>query len=102
MEFEFLARLAKLGQSMYWTQPTAIFFTAIAAMLAVMTVLQLVWPTRERRGFLPMATTRGDRLFVGLLGSAWIHLGWLALTVLPLWIASAVAVLWFLVVMRWG
>ena len=34
-------------------------------------------PTIERRGFLPMATTRGDRLFIGLLGAAWIHLGWL-------------------------
>ena len=41
-------------------------------------------------------------LFIGLLGSAWIHLGWLAATLLPLWIASAVALLWFLVVMRWG
>lgn len=102
MEWEFLARLAKLGQSMYWTQPTAIFFSAIAAMLVLMTVLQLVWPTRERRGFLPIPTTRGDRLFIGLLGSAWIHLGWLALVTAPLYVASAVAVLWFLVVMRWG
>ena len=39
----------------------------------------------ERRGFLPMATTRGDRLFIGLLGAAYIHLAWLGLTDLPLW-----------------
>ena len=102
MEFEALRRLGKLGQSMYWTQPTAIFFIAVAVMLLVMTLLQLARPTVERRGFLPIPTTRGDRLFIGLLGSAWIHLGWLAATLLPLWIASAVALLWFLVVMRWG
>ena len=42
-----------------------------------MTVWELAQPTIERRGFLPMPTTRGDRLFIGLLGAAWIHLGWL-------------------------
>ena len=42
-----------------------------------MTAWELAQPTVERRGFLPMATTRGDRLFIGLLGAAWIHLGWL-------------------------
>ena len=41
------------------------------------------WPTVERKGLLPMATTRGDRLFIGLLGAAFIHLGWLGFTELP-------------------
>jgi predicted small integral membrane protein len=102
MEAGLVERVSKLVQSMYWTPPTAIFFAAIALMLVLMTALQLAWPTVERRGFLPMATTRGDRLFIGLLGSAWIHLGWLAATALPLWGASIVAVLWFVVVMRFG
>ena len=63
---------------MAWTWPTAIFFSAIALMLAGMTVLGARAADRaERRGFLPMTTTRGDRLFIGLLGSAYIHLGWL-------------------------
>jgi predicted small integral membrane protein len=87
---------------MVWTPPTAIFFAAIAAMLLVMTALQLVWPTVERKGFLPMPTTRGDRLFVALLGGAFIHLAWIGLTVLPLWIGSIVALFWFALVMRWG
>lgn len=87
---------------MAWTWQTAVFFIAIATMLATMTVLQLVWPTVERRGFLPMPTTRGDRLFVALLGSAFIHLGWLGLSELPLWYGSIVALVWFAVVMRWG
>src|SRR4051794_3338787 len=95
-------RLAKLASSMYWTSPTATFFAAIAAMLLVMTLLQLLRPTVERKGLLPMPTTRGDRLFIGLLGGAWIHLGWLALSSLALWGASIVALVWFAIVMRFG
>jgi predicted small integral membrane protein len=95
-------RLGKLVQSMYWTTPTAIFFASIAMMLVVMTVLQFAYPTVERRGFLPMPTTRGDRLFVGLLGSAWIHLAWLMVTEAPLWWASVIALIWFVLVLRFG
>ncbi len=36
-------------------------------------------PTRLRKGFLPIATTRGDRLFIGLLSAAYINLAWVGL-----------------------
>ena len=53
---------------MAWTPPTGLFFACIALMLAGMTVWELRSPIAvERKGFLPMATTRGDRLFIGLL-----------------------------------
>jgi predicted small integral membrane protein len=87
---------------MAWTQPVAIFFTVIGLMLVVMTGLEVAWPTVERKGFLPMTTTRGDRLFIGLLGAAFIHLGWLGFTEWPLWWGSGIALLWFAVEMRWG
>ena len=87
---------------MAWTQPVAIFFSCIGLMLVVMTGLELALPTVERKGFLPMTTTRGDRLFIGLLGAAFIHLGWLGFTDLPLWWGSGIALLWFAVEMRWG
>ena len=64
---------------MAWTLPTALFFIGIAIILAAMTLWQVASPTVERRGLLPMVTTRGDRLFIGLLGSAYIHLGWIGL-----------------------
>ena len=99
---ELAARALGLVQSMYWTWPTGLFFAGIALMLVTMTVLELVWPTVERRGFLPMRTTRGDRLFIGLLGGAWIHLAWLALTETALLGASAVSLVWFALVMRFG
>jgi len=87
---------------MAWTTPTAIFFAVIAAILTAMTVWEIASPGVERRGFLPISTTRGDRLFVGLLSSAYIHLAWLAATDSSLWIALGVSAAWMIVLMRWG
>lgn len=87
---------------MAWTLPTAIFFLLIALMLMGMTVWELVSPSRARRGVLPLVTTRGDRLFIGLLGSAYIHLAWLAVTEASLWWALGISILWGLAIMRWG
>lgn len=87
---------------MAWTLPTALFFIIIALMLSAMTVWQLAQPTIERKGFLPIPTTRGDRLFIGLLTSAYIHLAWLGLTGQSLWWALAIALVWLAIVMRWG
>jgi predicted small integral membrane protein len=65
---------------MAWTLPVAVFFTCIIVLLAGMTVLELRRPTLLRKGFLPMATTRGDRLFIGLLAAAWLNLGFVAVS----------------------
>ena len=64
---------------MAWTTPVAVFFTCIVLMLIGMTVWEIRSPTVERKGFLPMATTRGDRLFIGLLTAAYINLVWVGL-----------------------
>jgi predicted small integral membrane protein len=64
---------------MAWTTPVAVFFVCIALMLAGMAVWETRSPTRERRGWLPIATTRGDRLFIGLLTAAYINLIWVGL-----------------------
>ncbi|MBS0390518.1 MAG: DUF2160 domain-containing protein [Proteobacteria bacterium] len=64
---------------MAWTTPVAVFFTCIALMLVGMTWWEVKSPTVERKGFLPIATTRGDRLFIGLLTAAYINLAWVGL-----------------------
>ncbi len=64
---------------MAWTPEVAIFFGCIALMLTGMTVWEVTRPTVERKGFLPIATTRGDRLFIGLLTAAYINLAWVGL-----------------------
>ena len=65
---------------MAWTLPVAIFFCAIVVMLVSMTVWELKSPTVLRRGFLPIATTRGDRLFIGLLAAAYVNLAFVAVS----------------------
>ncbi len=65
---------------MAWTLPVAVFFCCIALMLVGMTVWELKSPTVERKGWLPMPTTRGDRLFVGLLSAAYLNLAFLAVS----------------------
>jgi predicted small integral membrane protein len=87
---------------MSWTLPTAIFFASIGAILVGMTVWELRSASIERRGFLPIATTRGDRLFIGLLGSAYLHLLVIGATDWNIWVASGLSLIWLLVVMRWG
>jgi predicted small integral membrane protein len=87
---------------MYWTLPTAIFFITIFAMIGGMLVWELVSPTIERRGFLKIPTTRGTRFFIGLLGTAYIHLAWIGATDLNLWLALLPSALWIAIVMRWG
>lgn len=87
---------------MVWTVPTAIFFVVIAVILAAMTVWQVVAPSPERRGFLPIPTTPGDRLFIGLLVTAYFHLAWLGLTDISLWVPLAISILWMAIVLRWG
>jgi len=87
---------------MSWTPPIAVFFICIALMLAGMTIWELRSPTMERKGFLPLRTTRGDRLFIGLLSAAYINLAWVGLTDLDQWYAALLGLLALLLIMRKG
>jgi predicted small integral membrane protein len=87
---------------MDWTLPTALFCIAIFLIVIAMTIWQTVSPSTERRGFLPIPTTPGDRLFIGLLGGVYIFLAWVGLTNATLLIMLAIVVCWIIVVMRWG
>ncbi len=98
---------------MVWTLPIAVFFTCIVLMLAGMTVWEIKSPTTLRKGFLPIATTRGDRLFIGLLSAAYINLAfiglagkfteWLSLDSEPsIWISFVISMIVLAIVMRRG
>ena len=65
---------------MAWTLPVAVFFSSIVLMLIGMTFWEIKSPTALRRGWLPIATTRGDRLFIGLMAAAWVNLGFVAVS----------------------
>jgi len=60
---------------MAWTRPTAIFFITILCLLVAMTIWERISPGGAPRvGILRFETTRGDRLFISLLGSAYLNL----------------------------
>lgn len=87
---------------MAWTWPTALFFACILVALIALTVLEIARPGGDlRHGILGLDTTRGDRLFISILGSAFIHLLWLAIMGTPLWGALILAVLYAIAVFRW-
>ncbi len=88
---------------MAWTPVVEVFFACIGLMLVGMTVWELRVPTVLRRGFLPIATTRGDRLFVGLLAAAYVNLAWVGLTEeASLWWGFALSMVVLGIIMRKG
>ncbi len=87
---------------MAWTLEVAVFFISVVLMLIGMTIWQVRSPSIERKGFLPISTTRGDRLFIGLLSAAYVNLAWAGLTDLTQWVAAVLGFVLLLVMMRWG
>jgi len=86
---------------MAWTGPTALFFLIILALLLGMSLWEYLVPGGSpRKGILRFETTRGDRLFISLLGSAFINLAWLGLIGPNLWWALALAVVYAVGVFR--
>jgi predicted small integral membrane protein len=101
---------------MAWTWQTGLFFVLIGVTLLVMTGLAIRYPEAERYGVLRIPTTRGDRLFLSLLGAAYIHLAWIGfagvdtIATLPmgegveissLWLASAISLVYAAAIFRW-
>jgi predicted small integral membrane protein len=98
---------------MAWTLPVAVFFSCIVAMLIGMTIWEIKSPTTLRRGWLPIATTRGDRLFIGLMAAAWVNLGFVAVSEKAMtwfnleqepsiWISAVASALLLILIMRKG
>ncbi|MBF9033950.1 hypothetical protein HKCCE2091_06845 [Rhodobacterales bacterium HKCCE2091] len=88
-------------QWMAWTWQTATFFAVIAVLLVTFTILAIRYPETPRVGILRIETTRGDRLFITLLGSAFINLAWLGLDLGPQPWALLVCLVYAAAVFRW-
>ena len=84
---------------MAWTKPTAILFITIVCLLLAMSIWEAFSPGGGPRvGILQFETTRGDRLFLSLLGSGFIHLAWLGFVGPDLWRALGVSIVYALLV----
>lgn len=80
---------------MAWTWPTAILLASIFLAIGIVITIEIKKPgTSERHGVLGLTTTRGDRLFLSLLGSTYIFLAWLAFFGTPLWIPLGISIVW--------
>jgi len=86
---------------MAWTWPTAAFFGVIALLLITFSILAVKFPETPRLGILRIETTRGDRLFITLLGSAFINLAWLGLVSANQPYALILCLIYATAVFRW-
>lgn len=86
---------------MAWTWQTAVFFGLVAVLLGVMTTLAIRWPETPHNGVLRIPTTRGDRLFVALLGTAFINLLWLGIVGPDLSWGLLLSLFYAVAVFRW-
>lgn len=86
---------------MAWTNETATFFICIFIALIGMIIWAIKWPQAPRVGILRIETTPGDRLFLSLVGSAFISLGWLAMFGAPIFGGMIVCFIYALAVFRW-
>ncbi len=81
---------------MAWTWPTALVFIGIFSAIILLTIIEIKRPGGdERMGALRIVTTRGDRLFLSILGTVYIFLAWLGFIGMPLWIPLFLGICWF-------
>ena len=81
---------------MAWTWPTALVFIGIFSAIIILTIIEIKRPGGdERMGVLRIVTTRGDRLFLSILGTVYIFLAWLGFIGMPLWIPLFLGICWF-------
>jgi predicted small integral membrane protein len=85
---------------MAWTWPTAGFFGFILLALITLTLLAVYRPETPRRGILGFPTTRGDRFFVTMIGTAFIFILWLRIGGGELWYPLAAAILFGVAMFR--
>jgi predicted small integral membrane protein len=78
---------------MAWTWQTALFFAVVLVVLVIMTVLAIKFPEKPKTGLFRFATTRGDRLFMSLLGSAFIYILWFRFGTEAIWPPAVIAVI---------
>ncbi len=87
---------------MAWTPATFALFCGIFGAIALIGLLEgfRYRDGLERKGILGLTTTLGDRLFITLLGTAYIFLAWLGLMGQPLWWPLGIAIAWGIFVFR--
>jgi predicted small integral membrane protein len=88
---------------MYWSLPSALFLLFIIVSIVSIGICDIIKPDIIRKGFLPIKTSRGDRLFIGIISTIGIHLLWLAFIGNVFIIGALIlSLLWFFIEAIWG
>jgi predicted small integral membrane protein len=88
---------------MYWTQQSAIGFGLLFGMLIFLTILDIKNPSYAKKGFLPMPTTRGDRVFISIASFFLIVLTWLKFSPdTTSWLVIVLGTINAAIVLKWG
>ncbi len=88
---------------MHWSLYSALFLAFIVFSIVGIGIWDTIKPDIMRKGFLPVETSRGDRLFIGIISTIGIHLLWLAFigNVLVI-VAFIISLIWFFIEAMWG
>lgn len=88
---------------MHWTVPSAIGFAALFVMLCGLAYLDKISPSYGRKGFLPIVTTRGDRVFMAIISLVLIFFLWLKFfPEVTLWGAAAISAAVMTIFLKWA
>lgn len=88
---------------MEWTAPTFALFVALMLSLAFLTVWDIRSPSVARKGFFPIALTRGDRFFLSIMTLIGTVILWIAFLPGLEWFYSLfVAAVLIVILVRWG
>ena len=80
---------------MQWNWAGTLFFAFLFLSIVGLTIRDVLTPGNSRKGFLPIETTCGDRLFIGIISSLGLVFIWLAVVGnQALWIALAILIIW--------
>ena len=94
--------MVALLEWMVWTSGTVVFAISVFVGLLAITALAIAFPSAPRKGFLPIRTARGDRIYISLLATGLVMVLWIIMTDRPLLIGLAVAIVVAIPIIRWG
>lgn len=62
---------------MLWTVPSMIGIGLIFVIIIVVNIVDIFKPGYSRKGFLPISTTRGDRVYIAILSTVIVFFLWM-------------------------
>ena len=90
-------------QWMYWTWPSLVLFIVLIITIIGLSLWDTFSPDIKRKGFLPIATSRGDRVFIAIISTIGLYLVWLGVAGNSLFIGAVIlSIIWNIIIARWG